>query len=222
MCSYETNTLYQYNLPALACSTFTSCARYFFLSSSSILLCWRMLVVLYSALSSPRQSSSYWTYTHIYKFNHPKATDRRRKRREKKKNEWGNRGLRVLPGPSLSILRLSLSLACSYTTQGAVIVVAPIETYLLSSLHFFGFFPRISSLPRLIVDHPYSQTQCFENEWWQRQRQLHQLLYHHPFHHLILNYLNFWHVIIIILINNQVPKNFFNMHSISTIHHQIP
>ena len=59
MCSYETNTLYQYNLPALACSTFTSCARYFFLSSSSILLCWRMLVVLYSALSLPRQSSSY-------------------------------------------------------------------------------------------------------------------------------------------------------------------
>ncbi len=56
ICCYETTTLYHYYLPALARSTFTSCARCFF-SSSSIFLCWRMLVVLYSALSLPRQSS---------------------------------------------------------------------------------------------------------------------------------------------------------------------
>jgi len=56
MCCYETTTLYHYYLPVLARSTFTSRVRCFF-SSSSIFLCWRMLVVLYSTLSLPRQSS---------------------------------------------------------------------------------------------------------------------------------------------------------------------
>lgn len=46
--------------------------------------------------------------------------------------------------------RRSPSLSLSYTTQGAVVVVAPKETYLLSSLHFFGFFPLFPLFLRLL------------------------------------------------------------------------
>jgi len=57
----------------------------------------------------------------IHKFNHPQATDRRgRRRREKKKNEWmneRNRGLRVLPGLSFSILLSLSSSLCSSLIQ---------------------------------------------------------------------------------------------------------
>lgn len=153
-------------LLALARSTFTSCACCFFFFISSIFLCWRMLRELYSALSSPRQSSSSLvsnihkrthtrTHTHIYIYIsstiRKRPTDGEKEKNERKVKDY----VCVLPGPSLSIHpSISFSLFASYTTRGAVVVVvdvdvAPKETYLLSSRYCFGVFLLLFLLLRL-------------------------------------------------------------------------
>jgi hypothetical protein len=140
-CCYETTTLFRCYLPALARSTFTSRARCFF-PFSSIFLCWRMLLVLYSALSLPRQSSplllNIHAHTYISSTIRKRPTDGEKEEKRKRENE------RIEDYVYCPDCR-SPSLSLSYTTQGAV-VVAPKETYLLSSLHFFGFFSLSPSL----------------------------------------------------------------------------
>jgi hypothetical protein len=152
-CCYETTTLFRCYLPALARSTFTSRARCFF-PFSSIFLCWRMLLVLYSALSLPRQSSplllNIHAHTYISSTIRKRPTDGEKEEKRKRENE---RIEDYVYCPDCRSPSLSLSLI-QLRGQSSSLRKRHICSVVFISSDFFLSLPPYS----FIVDHLFSIT----------------------------------------------------------------